>query len=273
MSYAETGYRFPIRVFPEAEAARLLAELRRSEALAGGRLDARMNQKPHLLFPWMDQLVRHPAVLDAVEGVIGPNIFCWASQFFQKGAGDAAFVSWHQDGNYWGLSSADVVTAWIALTPSTPLSGNMRVVPGTHLKPMPHNDTFAEQNMLSRGQEIAVAVNEADAVDITLAPGEMSLHHVLIVHGSEPNRAAWPRVGFAVRYVPTHVRQLNGERDSALLVRGEDRFGHFEHELPPEGDLHPAAVARHAAIVDRKLEVLYAGATQAGKRAPVQPVS
>ena len=132
---------------------------------------------------------------------------------------------------------------------------------------MPHADTFAADNLLSRGQEIAVEVNEADAVDITLAPGEMSLHHVLIVHGSEPNEASWPRIGFAVRYVPTHVRQLNGERDSALLVRGQDRFGHFAHELPPEADLHPDAVARHAAAVDAKLEVLYAGAAQAGKRA------
>jgi non-haem Fe2+, alpha-ketoglutarate-dependent halogenase len=266
MRYAETGYRFPIRVFDEAEAARLLGELRRSEALAGGRLTGRMNQKPHLLFPWMDALVRHPAVLDAVETAIGPDILCWASQFFIKGAGDAAYVSWHQDGNYWGLSSADVVTAWIALTPSTPLSGNMRVVPGTHTKAVPHDDTFAADNLLSRGQEVAVEVDEGDAVNITLAPGEMSLHHVLIVHGSEPNRADWPRVGFAVRYVPTHVRQINGEQDSALLVRGEDRFGHFAPELPPEGDLHPDAVARHAAIVDAKLAVLYAGAAQEGKR-------
>lgn len=266
MSYAETGYRFPIRVFDEAEAAYLLGELRRSEALAGGQLTGRMNQKPHLLFPWMDALVRHPAVLDAVESVIGPDILCWGSQFFIKGAGDAAYVSWHQDGNYWGLSSADVVTAWIALTPSTPLSGNMRVVPGTHTKPVPHDDTFAADNLLSRGQEIAAVVNEADAVDITLAPGEMSLHHVLIVHGSEPNRATWPRIGFAVRYVPTHVRQLSGERDSALLVRGVDHLGHFDHEVPPAADLHPDAVARHTLAVDRKLSVLYEGASQAGKR-------
>lgn len=266
MSYAQTGYRFPIRVAAEAEAARLLGELRRSEALADGRLSGRMNQNPHLLFPWMDALVRHAAVLDAVEGVIGPDILCWASQFFIKGVGDAAFVSWHQDGNYWGLSSADVVTAWIALTPSTPLSGNMRVMPGTHLAPVPHADTFAVDNLLSRGQEITVEVDEAQAVDITLAPGEMSLHHVLIVHGSAPNRASWPRVGFAVRYVSPHVRQLNGDRDSALLVRGENSFGHFTHETPPEADMHPDAVARHAAIVDAKLDVLYAGAARAGKR-------
>ena len=109
-------------------------------------------------------------------------------------------------------------------------------------------------------------MDEAQAVDITLAPGEMSLHHVLIVHGSAPNRASWSRVGFAVRYLPPHLRQLNGDRDSALLVRGEDRFGHFTHETPPLADMHPDAVARHAAIVDAKLEVLYAVAARAGKR-------
>jgi hypothetical protein len=93
----------------------------------------------------------------------------------------------------------------------------------------------------------------------------MSLHHVLIVHGSEPNRASYPRIGFAIRYVPTHVRQLNGEKDSALLVRGSDRFGHFEHEESPKAELEPAAVERHARILDRQLAILYRGATQAGK--------
>ena len=108
-------------------------------------------------------------------------------------------------------------------------------------------------------------VNDAEAVDIVLQPGEMSLHHVLIVHGSEPNRATWPRIGFAVRYVPTHVRQLNGEKDSALLVRGTDRCGNFEPEVAPSADLEPAALARHAAILDRQLAILYRGAAASGK--------
>jgi hypothetical protein len=91
---------------------------------------------------------------------------------------------------------------------------------------------------------------------------------VLIVHGSEPNRATWPRIGFAIRYVPTSVRQLSGEKDSALLVRGEDRFGHFEPEEPPEAPLHPTALARHGAILDRQLAILYRGAAAAGKLGP-----
>jgi non-haem Fe2+, alpha-ketoglutarate-dependent halogenase len=264
-AYAERGYLFPLRAMPAEQAGEALARLRATEAQLGGRLAGRMNQKPHLLFPWADALVRHPAILDAVESILGPDFFCWGSQFFSKEAGDAAYVSWHQDGTYWGLSSPDVITAWVALTPSVQENGCMRVVPGTQRQMVPHTDTYAADNLLSRGQEVAVQVDEADAVDITLQSGEMSLHHVLIVHGSEPNRANYPRIGFAIRYVPTHVRQLNGEKDSALLVRGSDRFGHFEHEESPRAELEPTAVERHARILDRQLAILYRGATQAGK--------
>jgi hypothetical protein len=270
-AYHARGYLAPLRAFPAREAEGYLAALRATEARLGGPLAGRMNQKLHLILPWAHAIVTHPAVLDAVESVIGPDILCWGSQFFMKGAGDAAYVSWHQDGTYWGLSSPDVVTAWIAFTPSTPQSGCMRVVPGTHRAPVPHTDTFAADNLLSRGQEVAVAVAPGEAADIILAPGEMSLHHVLIVHGSEPNRAAWPRIGFAIRYVPTHVRQRNGEKDGAMLVRGVDAFGHFEPERPPEGELHPAALARHQATLDRQLAILYRGAADAGKLGATLP--
>jgi non-haem Fe2+, alpha-ketoglutarate-dependent halogenase len=264
-AYHRLGYHFPYRALTPEAAAEALAALRATEARLGAPLSGRMNQKPHLLLPWAERLVREPAVLDAVECVIGRDILCWGSQFFMKDPGDPAFVSWHQDGTYWGLSSQDVVTAWIALTPSLPESGCMQVVPRTHTSQVPHTDTFGADNLLSRGQEVAVEVAPGSAVEIILQPGEMSLHHVLIVHGSEPNRASWPRIGFAVRYVPTHVRQMSGERDSALLVRGTDRHHHFEHEIPPEAELHPDALARHAAILDRQLAILYRGAVEQGK--------
>jgi non-heme Fe2+,alpha-ketoglutarate-dependent halogenase len=263
-AYHERGYHFPVAAFPKAEAGALWQRFKDAEARIGQPIEGRLNQKPHLLFPWVLDIVRDDRVLDAIEDIIGPDILCWGSQFFAKGA-DGSYVSWHQDGTYWGLSSPDVVTAWIAFTPSVPESGCMRVVPGTHRQQLAHNDTFAEKNLLSRGQEVAVAVDERDAVDIILQPGQMSLHHVLIVHGSEPNRSALPRIGFAIRYVPTRVRQAAGEKDSALLVRGRDAFGNFEHEEPPEAELHPDAVERHRAIMDRQLRILYAGAAQTGK--------
>jgi ectoine hydroxylase-related dioxygenase (phytanoyl-CoA dioxygenase family) len=219
-----------------------------------------MKQKPHLLFTWLDELARDDGVLDAVEGVIGPNILCWASGFFTKEAHDPSYVSWHQDLTYWGLEPADIVTAWVALSPSTPESGCMRVIPGSHKQDvLAHTETFAEHNLLSRGQEIQVEVDERQSADVVLQPGEMSLHHVKLIHGSGANRADDRRIGFAIRYVPTYVRQTAGAEDSAMLVRGVDTYGHFLEETPPAADLDEAALAQHAAVTARAAQILMRG--------------
>lgn len=262
--YRERGILHPLPALPAAEADALAQRyLARSDFIKG-----RHNQKPHLLFPWLDALVRDARIVDQVEALLGPNLWCWGSQFFAKPAGDAAYVSWHQDATYWGLSSPDVVTAWVALTPSTRESGCMQVVPGTHHAQVKHEDRFDDANLLSRGQEVAVKVDPATVVDVELQPGQMSLHHVLLFHGSQPNRSALPRIGFAIRYVPTHVRQLSPIRDSALLVRGKDEYGHFDAETSPSADCDADAVARHAAVIDRQLRILYAGAEARGRLNP-----
>jgi ectoine hydroxylase-related dioxygenase (phytanoyl-CoA dioxygenase family) len=198
-------------------------------------------------------------LLDAVEDVLGPDLLCWNSSFFTKEPRGPGFVSWHQDATYWGLSEPDVLTAWVAFTPSTRANGNMRVVPASHRAPAPHVDTFHPHNLLSRGQEITVEVDERDAVDIVLDAGEMSLHHVLMVHGSGANPSDDRRIGFAIRYVPTRVRQTGGPRDSATLVRGIDAFGHFELEPRPDTDLEPAMLELHARISDHQAQILYRG--------------
>ncbi len=260
--YARDGYISPIDVFNEQDVGSFNEKLQRFRQRLdlNGKIAGRYNQKPHLLLPWANQIVRHPRILDAVEQILGPNILCWASQFFAKDPGDNAYVSWHQDGNYWGLSSVDVVTAWVALTPSTIESGCMNVVPGSQVRRVEHTDTYSDDNMLSRGQEIAVTVSPEEAKPIVLQPGQMSLHHVMIFHGSEPNRADHPRVGFAIRYVPTHVRQTAGDKDSAMLVRGVDTYHHFEHEREPDEEFSDAAMAQHRQVVERQLAILYAGA-------------
>jgi ectoine hydroxylase-related dioxygenase (phytanoyl-CoA dioxygenase family) len=104
----------------------------------------------------------------------------------------------------------------------------MRVVPGSHRRSiLPHRDTYAPDNRLSRGQEIEVDVNEGDAVDVVLRAGEMSLHHVNIIHGSNPNPSDGPRIGFAPRFTTPETRQIDGEPPTAVLARGHDRHGHF----------------------------------------------
>jgi ectoine hydroxylase-related dioxygenase (phytanoyl-CoA dioxygenase family) len=229
------------------------------EARLGGPLRGDLRHKSHLLFPFLAELVRHPVLLDAVEDVIGPDILCWNTNFFIKEAENPAFVSWHQDSTYWGLSAPEVVTAWVALTPSTAENGAMAVIPGTHtLDQVPHRDTFHRHNLLTRGQEVAVEVDESQQMLLILRPGEMSLHHVRLVHGSAPNPSAGRRIGFAIRYIPTHIRQLEGE-DSATLVRGVDRFGHFAPEPTPEREMAPEMLELHRRIAERSAQILYRG--------------
>jgi ectoine hydroxylase-related dioxygenase (phytanoyl-CoA dioxygenase family) len=265
--YHERGYLCPIRVMSGAQAVACRQRLEAAEAANGGPFKGSMKQKPHLLFTFLDELVRQPAVLDAVEGVLGPDILCWASGFFTKEAHDPSFVTWHQDLTYWGLEPADIVSAWIALAPSTPESGCMRVIPGSHKQDViPHRETFAEHNLLSRGQEIQVEVDPAEAVDLVLQPGEMSLHHVKLIHGSEANRSNDRRIGFVVRYVPTYVRQTAGSEDSAMLVRGVDREHNFLPERPPAADLDQAALAEHALVTARAARILMRGTGREGFR-------
>jgi len=257
--YERDGYYFPVRVLSAEEAGQYRDRLERAERDLGGPLRGVYRIKPHLLFTWLADLVRRPALLDAVEDVLGPDILCWNTSFFTKEARSSGFVSWHQDATYWGLSEPDVVTAWVAFTDSTPDNGNMRVVPGSHRAPVPHVDTFHRDNLLSRGQEISVPVDDGCVADIVLRAGEMSLHHVLIVHGSGANPSGDRRIGFAIRYIPTRVRQTAGPRDSATLVRGQDAFGHFDPEPRPDGDLDPAMLALHAEISGRQAQILYRG--------------
>src|SRR5262249_37978775 len=162
---------------------------------------------------------------------------------------------------------ADIVTAWIALSESTLENGAMRVIPGSHtLEVMPHTDTFAPENLLSRGQEIRVDVDAAKAVALELAPGEMSLHHVRLIHGSEPNPSDKRRIGLAVRYIPTYVRQTVGMIDSATLVRGSDRYRHFRVERRPIADLAEAAIAHHADVTGAAARILMRGTQQGMER-------
>ena len=265
--YRRHGFHAPVRVFSAEEAQAYRRRLEAHEAQAGAPLQGKWRVKTHLLFTWADELVHHPAILGAVEDIIGPDILCWNSNFFIKEPGSPGFVSWHQDAAYWGLNPEEVVTAWVALTESNLESGCMKVMPGTHLDShMPHVDTFHEDNLLTRGQEIAVEVDASKAVDVILQPGEISLHDIKLVHGSEPNRSGDRRIGFAIRYLPTHVRQTKG-RDSAMLVRGVDRHRFFDADPRPRADLDAAALAAHASAVERKFAVLYPGTQKSEFRA------
>jgi non-heme Fe2+,alpha-ketoglutarate-dependent halogenase len=252
--YNQVGYAAPLRVMSEEDARGYRLALEECEHARGRPLNGNERIKSHLLFRWAADLVRHPAVLNAVQTVIGPNILFWDSSLFTKEAMRPDYISWHQDLRYWGLDPGDqIVTAWIALSPSTVESGCMRVVPGSHLQELvPHTNTLAPNNMLSYGQEVQVKVDEDTAADLVLRPGEMSLHHAMIIHGSPPNRSDDRRIGYAIRYLPTSVRQTAGWRDWARLVRGVDHFHNFDSEPVPNEYDSPEAHALHAEACNRR---------------------
>jgi len=255
--YEEQGFVAPLPVLsPDAaEGYRLRLEAASSTSPEAAQRVLKM--KSHLVFGCLDELVRLPAILDAVESILGPHILVWTSSVFAKTPASPAYVSWHQDVAYWGLIPPDIVTAWVALTDSRPDNGCMRVVPGTHkLDVREHSDTFAADNMLSRGQEVAVDVDDDNAVDIVLEAGQMSLHHSKIIHGSNANRSMRPRIGFAVRYITPAVRQAAGAEDSVMLVRGEDRQRHFVYDPRPHAEFDLIALTAYEAVCERSRRFL-----------------
>jgi len=257
--YNETGYHFPVDVLSAGEVADFRAKLEAYERESGGPIRGEVRHRSHVLFTWVNDMVRHPRILDAVEDVLGPDILCWNTSFFVKEARDPGFVSWHQDATYWGLSTPDVMTVWVAFSPANKVSGCMKFIAGTHKTQVKHEDTFDQDNLLTRGQEIAVRVNEADAVYAELKPGQASMHHVLLFHGSAPNQSDDRRIGLAIRYIPTHVKQAVGSRDWATLVRGTDKYLNFEPEYRPKQDLEADARAFHKMVSEEQVRVLYRG--------------
>jgi non-heme Fe2+,alpha-ketoglutarate-dependent halogenase len=249
--YHEDGFLCPVPALSPAEARDCRAMLEAFEASQGrplGRLPGQLRAKSHLLFPWLDQLVRHPAVLAAVEDLIGPDLLVYHLTMWIKEPGDDAFVSWHQDGTYFGLDPADQhVTAWVALTDSLPEMGCVTVLPGSHqLGQLPHSTRRDATNLLSNGQEAEIEVDAAYVVPLVLRAGEFSLHHTHLLHSSAPNRGRDRRIGVGISYIPTRVRHVGPSRLTASLVRGHDRHGHFDPEPRPRADFDAEARAAHA---------------------------
>src|SRR3989441_5522486 len=229
-SYARDGFLSPIAALTGEQAAYYRGKLEAFEKAVGGPLtsdgtDPRYRSRTHVLLTWVHALARHPAILDAIEDLIGPNILVYTSTWFIKEPESAAIAAWHQDATYFGLRPYVHVTAWLALTDATAENGCMEFLPGSHGRgQLPHRAGVA---------------------------GEFSLHHTLCLHRSQPNRSSRRRIGLAISYIPTHVQHLGVKHKTpAMLVRGVDTFGHFELEPAPAVDLDETARAAYARSYD-----------------------
>jgi ectoine hydroxylase-related dioxygenase (phytanoyl-CoA dioxygenase family) len=251
--YARDGFLSPIAALTREQAADFREKLEAFEASVGGRLtdagtDARYRSRTHVLLAWVHALVRHRAILDAVEDLIGPDILVYTSTWFIKEPRSTAIAAWHQDATYFGLRPYAHVTAWLALTEATAESGCMEFLPGSSRGgQLPHRVGAVAGSVNRAGQAVVGDVDDAPAVHAPLRAGEFSLHHTLCLHRSAPNRSPGRRIGLAISYIPTHVRHLGVKhRTPAMLVRGVDAFGHFELEPAPVADLDAAPRAAYA---------------------------
>lgn len=257
------GYAFPLEVISETAAHALLADLEKAEAALAPDSEklALLGAYPDRLLPSFDQLIRHPRLLAAASQILGPDLMVWSAGLFSKPSHSEKIVSWHQDLTYWGLDDAQELTIWVALSPSTVESGCMKFVPGSHKQRLvKHVDTFDENNLLTRGQEVAVTVDESCAVPVVLRAGQASLHHGHLIHASGPNQSNYRRVGAAIRYITPAMRQHSGDRSLVALVAGEDRYQHFTIAEAPRAPLLEEDFERCRIDAEIKRRVLYAGA-------------
>jgi non-heme Fe2+,alpha-ketoglutarate-dependent halogenase len=260
--YHEQGYISPIDVMSEEEALSYKQRLEQAEHDYPDQINPENRNNPHLAFAFLDELVHHPLIVDAVEDLIGPNISLWGSVLFIKEPQSSGFVSWHQDATYMGIKPHEYVTPWLALTPSNRESGCMSMIPGSHAGHIrEHEETFADDNILTRGQRVN-NIDESKAVDLILRPGQMSLHHAEIVHGSQPNRSNDRRIGFAIQaYMPPLARQVLGE-NYWLKIRGKQLPGDCIALQRPRFDMDPEGVERRRLVNNNWASILYQGADQ-----------
>ncbi len=266
-TYWNDGFCFPIDVMPESDALSYRARFEDLQRESAGLKLGNKTQLnyPHVIYRFAREIAGSPGVLDAVEPIIGPDIMIWSSSILMKKPQSPGYVSWHQDLRYWGLEDHDaMVSAWLALSPVTRANGCMRFVPGSHKgRLVAHNDTYVADNILTRGQEAAIEIDEGATRHVELRPGQMSLHHGRLLHASAPNSSDEWRIGYVMIFISPENRQAVGKKDFAMLVRGEDRYGNFQQVPSPDSDLSGQAMDWHARIRNAQNEAIYDGAAQA----------
>lgn len=247
-AYGTDGIVVPRRALPPAQLARLTAGLEqlladnpevRPEKLVSAHLErGAEGVKGNRVFL---EIAHHPAVLDAVEQLIGPDVILWGCQVFCKPGGDGLAVPWHQDGQYWPIRPLATCTVWIAIDASTTANGCLRVIPGSHRRRRLGSHHRSARTDVVLDQELdADTFDPAAARDVELQPGQMSLHDVYLIHGSHANSSPLRRAGLALRYMPatsyfdrallqpgasTSTYLVDFSRRPIWLVRGVDRTG------------------------------------------------
>ena len=240
-SYNDLGYISKIKIISENEALNHRMILEKTEKKIG---NLHYKSKVHTILKSPYELAINNKILDIVELFIGPNILLHNVTYIIKEAKSLSYVSWHQDLTYWGFSGDEQISVWLALSPTTKKSGCMQMIPGSHKQgKLQHEKTKDSNNVLISGQTVK-NIDESQSIYCSLQPGEASFHHGWVLHKSNPNNSNDRRIGLNIQYLATHVKQLKHNKDSAICVRGVDKFKNFLADKPAIKDLSSNAVKK-----------------------------
>lgn len=235
--FDEQGYLPPRRVLSEAEVSRYRSCLESFESRYPADTK-KLKTKAHLLCPWVDEIARHPGILDVYEDLIGADILCYSMAFRVKKPDGKTFAGWHQDTAYGPIKPIMIIGA-LALSACTVRHGCLSVIPGSHRTGLlPHAESAEPDSILARGQYITAPFDTSNASDIVLEAGEIGLFNADIIHGSQPNTSGEPRILVLVEMMPACTEQ-RAHRESAMLVRGVDQYGNYDVESPAQEELGP----------------------------------
>ena len=248
------GFLYPFPMLDRSEVQRCLDGIARYEAWLGAPIssseDLNCRTMPYLTLPWAAEIARDPRILDVVEDLIGPDILIWTSTFFIKEPNSPTLAAWHQDATYYGLEPAEPVTVWLALSDASEAAGCMEVLPLGGEKRQRHHVAHVVENSVNRSAQVIVEpLDESRAVAMPLSAGGFSVHHGMVPHRSAPNSTGGRRIGLGLNYLPAHLRPIGAHRTAAMLVRGEDRHGHFELVNGATEELDPVDRATHERVV------------------------
>lgn len=239
--YDRLGFVSPVDVLSRSEALQHRDSMQQAEQRIG---PIHYLTKIHAILRSPYELAVHPAILNVVEQILGKDILLYNSTYIIKEPNSPSHVSWHQDLTYWGMDSDEQVSVWLALSTANEKSGCMRMIPGSHATGQKrHDNSEKDENNVLHQSQVVRDVNEDEAVYCELEAGQASFHHGWTLHSSLPNHSDARRIGLNIQYIAPHVKQTKLPGVSALLVRGEDRFQHYQPETPPTTDFDPAAVA------------------------------
>lgn len=270
--FRANGYLYPLDGLTADEVARYREQLRKTEDHLGGSLmdiDKKFRGNLHFMCRWVDELARTPAILDAVEDLLGPDILLYTSRFFIKEPHSEGIAAWHQDSTYFGLRPHDHVTAWVALCNVTEETGPVEFAVGSHIRGQLQQKSGLIKNSVNTAGQIIVEWFDRTQVDrAILKPGQFSFHHTCTVHQSQPNRSDERRIGLALSYIPTRTRYIGKRRMPACLLRGRDDYNHFDLQPRPQVDFGEIEMQRHDSTFKAYIESFYEQLDEAEKNLP-----